>query len=70
MHKVRKCDGHALWLNIYNKESKGTSCQLIVNTLEQFDLDEAVANKSYMGKVKESTSILMLTNYKELYRMG
>lgn len=52
MHKVREWDGHAFWLNIDDKESKGyilptDSKNTRAGSSMTFDLDETVANKVY-----------------------
>lgn len=48
IHKIRGWDGHALWLNIDDKESKGhilpTESKNINAGSMTFDLDEGIAN--------------------------
>jgi hypothetical protein len=48
MHKIKEWDGHALWLNIDDKESKGhllpTYSKNIAADSMTFDLEESIAN--------------------------
>ncbi|MBV9668956.1 MAG: hypothetical protein JO327_12610 [Nitrososphaeraceae archaeon] len=66
MHKVRKWDGHALWLNIDDKESKGyilpTDSKNTRAGSMIFDLDEAVANKLYAEAQSQGINLNTFVN--------
>jgi hypothetical protein len=65
LHKVREWDGHALWLNIDNNESKkhilpSYSKDTTASSI-RFDLDESIVNK--MRAEAESQGIISLNTY-------
>jgi hypothetical protein len=61
IHKVREWDGHALWLNIDDKESKvhilPTDSKDSAAGSMTFDLDETVANKVYAEAQSQGISL-------------
>jgi hypothetical protein len=61
IHKVRVWDGHALWLNIDDKESRvhilPTDSKKALTDSMTFDLDESIANKILAEAERQGVSI-------------
>ena len=66
MHKIREWDGHALWLNIDDKESKGhilpTDSKNIAAGSMTFDLEESIANNIRSKAESEGVSLNTYVN--------